>query len=162
MATNQSLKDLPKEVKHLISVFLIVLSIGYFTGITFVEDTTDQSPTGIEQNYLGNEDDESAVEMKFKKSKQEILNIVHTHILSISVIFLLTGLMVSKASVNSLLRRILMIEPFVSIFLTFGGIYLLWSGILWMKYVIMVSGIAMTLAFIGALIVIFQSLYFSK
>lgn len=162
MATNQSLKDLPKEVKHLISVFLIVLSIGYFTGITFVEDTTDQSPTGIEQNYLGNEDDESAVEMKFKKSKQEILNIVHTHILSISVIFLLTGLMVSKASVNSLLRRILMIEPFVSIFLTFGGIYLLWSGILWMKYVIMVSGIAMTLAFIGALIVILQSLYFSK
>lgn len=162
MATNQSLKDLPKEVKHLISVFLIVLSIGYFTGITFVEDTTDQSPTGIEQNYLGNENDESAVEMKFKKSKQEILNIVHTHILSISVIFFLTGLMVSKASVNSLLRRILMIEPFVSIFLTFGGIYLLWSGILWMKYVIMVSGIAMTLAFIGALIVIFQSLYFSK
>ncbi|MBZ9651862.1 hypothetical protein [Psychroflexus montanilacus] len=162
MATNQSLKDLPKEVKHLISVFLIVLSIGYFTGITFVEDTTDQSPTGIEQNYLGNEDDDAAVEMKFKKSKQEILNIVHTHILSISVIFFLTGLLVSKTSVNSMLRKLLMIEPFVSILLTFGGIYLLWSGILWMKYVIMVSGIAMTLAFMGALIVIFQSLYFSK
>ena len=162
MIISQSLKDQSKEVKHLISAFLIVLSIGYFTGITFVDDTTDQSPTGIEENYLGNENDEVANEMKFKKSKQEILNIVHTHMLSISVIFFLTGILVSKTLVNSKLRKILMIEPFLSILLTFGGIYLLWSGIIWMKYVVMVSGIAMTFAFVGALIVIFKSMYFSK
>jgi hypothetical protein len=162
MIISQFLKDQSKEVKHLISAFLIVLSIGYFTGITFVDDTTDQSPTGIEENYLGNENDEAANEMKFKKSKQEILNIVHTHMLSISVIFFLTGILVSKTLVNSKLRKILMIEPFLSILLTFGGIYLLWSGIIWMKYVVMVSGIAMTFAFVGALIVIFKSMYFSK
>jgi len=162
MIISQSLKDQSKEVKHLISAFLVVLSIGYFTGITFVDDTTDQSPKGIEENYLGNENDESAVKMKFKKSKQEILNIVHTHMLSISVIFFLTGILVSRTSVNSILRKILMIEPFLSILLTFGGIYLLWSGIIWMKYVVMVSGIAMTFAFVGALIVIFKSMYFSK
>ncbi|WP_019039127.1 hypothetical protein [Psychroflexus tropicus] len=162
MIISQSLKDQSKEVKHLISAFLVVLNIGYFTGITFVDDTTDQSPEGIEENYLGNESDEAAMEMKFKKSKQEILNIVHTHMLSISVIFFLTGILVSKTSVNSILRKILMIEPFLSILLTFGGIYLLWSGIIWMKYVVMVSGIAMTFAFIGALIVIFKSMYFSK
>jgi hypothetical protein len=162
MIISQFLKDQSKEVKHLISAFLIVLSIGYFTGITFVDDTTDQSPTGIEENYLGNENNEAANEMKFKKSKQEILNIVHTHMLSISVIFFLTGILVSKTLVNSKLRKILMIEPFLSILLTFGGIYLLWSGIIWMKYVVMVSGIAMTFAFVGALIVIFKSMYFSK
>jgi len=162
MIMSQSLKDQSKEVKHLISAFLFVLSIGYFTGITFVDETTDQSPKGIEENYLGNENDESAMEMKFKKSEQEILNIVHTHMLSISVIFFLTGILVSKTSIHSLLMKVLMIEPFVSILLTFGGIYLLWSGIIWMKYIVMVSGIAMTLAFIGALIVIFKSMYFTN
>ena len=32
--------------------------------------------------------------MKFKKSEYEILNILHTHILSISVIFFLLGILV--------------------------------------------------------------------
>ncbi|MFN2260456.1 MAG: hypothetical protein ABR595_00125 [Psychroflexus sp.] len=141
------LKKMPLHLKYLVTAFLLVLSFGYFTGIRFVDHTTEQTPVGIEENYLGNESDENAVEMKFKKSKQEILNIVHTHILSMSLIFLLTGFLVALTNLKPWLKKLLMIEPFVSILATFGGIYLLWSGMLWMKYIIMISGILMTLAF---------------
>jgi hypothetical protein len=56
-----------------------------------------------------------------------------------------------------------MIEPFLSIILTFGGIYLLWSGIAWFKYVIIFSGILMTFSFISATIAIgYQILFFKK
>ena len=75
-------------LKALIISFLVVLSIGFYGGISFVNTTTSMKTSGIESHYLGNEDDEAAKIMKFKKSKREMLTIVHNHILSLSVIFL--------------------------------------------------------------------------
>ena len=46
----------------------------------------------IETHYLGNENDEDAEIMKFKKNEREILTIVHGHILSMSVIFFFIGI----------------------------------------------------------------------
>ena len=138
----------PKEIKGLILIFISVLSIGFFGGISFVNNTTSMQPTSIESHYLGNEDDEDAEIMKFKKNEREILTIVHGHILSMSVIFFLLSLILSTTSINKKLKYFLMIEPFISIVLTFGGLYLLWSGILWFKYVIIFSGIFMTISFV--------------
>ena len=57
------LRDLPRYVRISILAFLITLSFGYFTGLLYVEDTTDFSAEGIQTNYNGNEsmenDDES-------------------------------------------------------------------------------------------------------
>jgi hypothetical protein len=138
----------PKEIKTLILVFIGVLSIGFYGGISFVNNTTSMSANGVETNYLGNEDDEDAEIMKFKKNEREILTLVHGHILSMSVIFFLLALILSTTSINKKLKYFLMIEPFLSILLTFGGIYLLWSGITWFKYIIVISGIFMTLSFL--------------
>ncbi|WP_127846491.1 hypothetical protein [Psychroflexus aestuariivivens] len=162
MQISGTLKSLPLHLKYLVTAFLLVLSIGYFTGIRFVDHTTAQTPFGIQENYLGNESDEDATEMKFKKSKQEMLNIVHTHILSMAMIFLLTGVLVAMTNLKIGFKKILMIEPFVSILGTFGGIYLLWSGILWMKYVIMISGILMTLAFAASVVTVMISTWYVK
>ena len=85
---------LPKEIKIFIAAFIVVLSIGFYTGLLFVSETSTTDPSGIEENYLGNEDDEDAPIMKFKKSEREMLTIVHTHILSMSVIFFLLGILV--------------------------------------------------------------------
>ena len=57
---------LPKEIKLLIGVFVIVLSIGFFSGLLFVGETSSANPNGIEEQYLGNEHDEDAEVMKFK------------------------------------------------------------------------------------------------
>tara|TARA_R110000868_G_scaffold329181_1_gene590052 strand:+ start:620 stop:1123 length:504 start_codon:yes stop_codon:yes gene_type:complete len=147
----------PKEIKLFIGAFVIVLSIGFFTGLLFVNETSTASPDGIEENYLGNEDNDDAKIMKFKKGEREMLTIVHTHILSMSFIFFLLGALVWMTKLPKKLKLFLTIEPFISVILTFGGIYLLWTGILWMKYIGIISGILMTLSFsVGALLVLYQ------
>lgn len=150
---------LPKEVKFLIGAFLVVLSVGYFTGLTFVNDTTENHPQGIQENYLGNEEDLEAEVMKFKKPEREMLTIIHTHILSMSVIFFLLGGLVSITKSNKNLKKALMIEPLLSVLFTFGGIYLMWTGLHWMRYVVVVSGILMTTSFVISVLLVFSQLF---
>lgn len=157
MQLNGLLLTFPKEIKYLITAFLIVLSIGFFTGLLFVDNTTSLKPIGIEENYNGNEHIEDAEIMKFKKSDKEMLSIVHSHILSMSLIFFLTGIILSTAKLNKKLKLFLIVEPFISVLLTFGGIYFLWKGLAWMKYIVMISGAFMTLSFmVTVLIILFQ------
>jgi len=151
-----------KEIKSLILVFIIVLSVGFYGGLSFVNNTTSMNSSEIESHYLGNENDEAAEVMKFKKSEGEILTVVHNHILSLSVIFFMLSLILATTSINKKFKYFLMIEPFLSIILTFGGIYLLWSGITWFKYVVIFSGILMTFSFVSATIAIGYQILFSK
>ena len=157
MELNGLIYKLSKEIKLLISTFLIVLSIGFYSGLLFVNETSSTSVSGIQENYLGNENDEQAQVMKFKKPEKEMLSIIHSHVLSMSMIFFLLGLVLSITKLPRSLKLFLMIEPFLSIILTFGGIYLLWKDLLWMKYVVMFSGTLMTMTFtVSVLIILFQ------
>ena len=163
MQFHGQLLQFPKEVKLLITAFIITLSIGFFTGINFVKATSTFQVKGIETNYLGNEKEIDAPEMQFKKSKKEILTLVHNHILSMSIIFLLLGGILSLTTVNKKLKKILLLEPFISIVLTFGGIYILWSGVLWFKYIIMISGILMVTSFVlSAFLILKESIFLNK
>lgn len=162
MQFNGLIYQLPKEVKLLIIAFICTLSIGFYGGISFVKSTTNANPTGIEQRYLGNENDENAQKMMFKKSEGEILTTVHSHILSLSVIFFLIALILSTTAINEKLKLFLMIEPFFSLVFTFGGIYFLWKEIFWMKYVIMFSGFFMTATYTASVFIILKQLFTKK
>lgn len=157
MELNGLIYQLPKEIKLLVGTFLIILSVGFYTGLIFVNETSSATPSGIQENYLGNENDEEAQVMKFKKPEKEMLSIVHSHVLSMSMIFFLLGLTLSITNLPKSLKLFLMIEPFLSIIMTFGGIYLLWKDMLWMKYIVMFSGALMTISFtVSILIILFQ------
>jgi len=159
MQVHGTIHSFPKEIKTLILVFLVILSIGFYSGLAFVNETTTTNPQGIASHYNGNEDDENATKMQFKKSKREVLTLVHNHILSLSIIFFILSLILSTTSINKKLKYFLMFEPFASVLLTFGGIYLLWTGITWFKYIVMISGIAMTFSFATAtVLIVFQLL----
>jgi len=162
MNFNGLLIEFPKEVKIFIAFFVIVLSIGFYTGLLFVNQTSTTNPDEVVENYIGNEGDEAAEIMKFKKSEREMLTIIHTHILSMSFIFFLLGVLVWLTKLPKKWKLFLTLEPFVSVILTFGGIYLLWSGILWMKYVVVFSGILMTATFTISVLILFYQLIFSK
>ncbi|HUH28426.1 hypothetical protein [Gelidibacter sp.] len=162
MQLNGLMFSFPKEIKLLIAAFIIILSVGFYTGLLFVGNTSAAQPNGIEEQYLGNENDENATVMKFKKSEQEMLTLVHNHILSMSIIFFLVGLILSTTQLNRKLKLFLIIEPFLSVILTFGGLYLLWSGQLWMKYIVMFSGILMALTFTCAIAIILTQLFYFK
>ena len=100
--------------------------------------------------------------MKFKKPKREMLTIIHTHILSMAVIFFILGGLVSLINLKSGIKKALMIEPLFSVLLTFGGIYLMWLGWHFMRYIVMLSGILMTTSFIISVIIVFFQLFKKK
>lgn len=157
MDYNGLLLRLPSGIKWFIGIFVLVLSIGFSTGLLFISKTTAASSTGLVENYLGNEENPEAEIMKFKKEEREMLTIVHTHILSMSLIFFTMGILVWMTNIPTRLKTFLSTEPLLSTILTFGGIYLMWSGLLWMKYVVIVSGILMSSTFgISVIIVLYQ------
>jgi hypothetical protein len=155
----RSIQHFPKEMKVLLGTFLVVLSIGFLSALQFVSVTTEASPKGIQENYLGNEEDLEAEEMKFKKNEKQLLNIIHSHILSMGLIFFILALLIMTTPTKGFFRQFLLLEPLFSVLITFGGIYFLWKGVLWMKYVVMVSGGLMTIAFILSVIVIFYWMF---
>lgn len=158
-----TLSNLPKEMKLAVAFFCITLSVGFYTGISYVDTTTASNPKGIEENYLGNEADEEADVMKFKKSKKEIMSLIHSHVLTMSLIFISLAILIYLTSIPMRLKLFLMLEPFVSILATFGGIYFLWKGFLVWKYIVMFSGILMTITFTtSVLIVLYQLVKFKK
>ena len=153
------LNQLPFSARSFVAVFIMVLSVGYASGLAFVDNTTSSHPSGIVENYNGNEENEEAEEMKFKKSDHEMLNIVHTHILSMSIIFFILGSLVYGTRLSSRWQAFLMIEPLLSVLVTFGGIFLLWRGHTWMVYVVMVSGALMTISFVlSSLMILYNCL----
>ena len=146
MDLNGTLRNMSLQFRIFVICFVVLLNVGFFTGFNFVRVTTSLNASGIEQNYLGNEEDEDADIMHFKKSEQEVLTLVHNHILSLSLIFFVLGTLLYMTDTNSRIKSFLMFEPFLSLILTFGGIYLLWLGVLWFKYIIMISGSFMVLS----------------
>lgn len=158
MKLNGMIFNLPKELKLLIGTFIVILSIGFYSGLLFVNETSSVSIEGIEHHYLGNENDETATIMKFKKSEREMLALIHSHVLSMSIIFFILGLLLSITQLNKKFKLFLMIEPFVSVVLTFGGLYFLWKGITWMTYLVIISGILMTLSYTCMVMIILKQL----
>jgi len=158
MELHGSIHTFPKQAKLLIGAFIITLSFGYFTGLRFVSENTNNTTSGIEEQYLGNEENEDALEMKFKKSEKEIITTVHNHVVSMSIIFLLLGTILLTTSIHPTLKKVLIVEPFISIVLTFGGIWLMWSGVLWFKYVIIFSGMLLTVTYTTSVVLIMMQL----
>lgn len=159
MELHGKIHELPKTAKWLIGCFIVVLGFGYYTGLRFVNENTEATTQGIEEHYLGNESDENAEVMKFKKSEKEIISMVHNHVISMAVIFLMLGSILLMTSLPAKLKKFLIVEPFISIVLTFGGIWLMWSGIVWLKYVVIFSGILLTLTYTASTVLILWQLF---
>ena len=158
MSNQFLIKNLSVPIKYFIGAFLILLSIGYLTGLAFVAQTDSTTPQGIEENYNGNEDEDAPKVLKFKKSSREMLTIIHTHVLSISMIFFMTGILLWCTEQRVLIKKILSVEPFVSVLVTFGGIYLVWLGYSFFSILIVISGTLMTLSYVLAILFIFNDL----
>jgi len=97
--------------------------------------------------------------MKFEKTDREMLSVIHTHILSMSMIFFLVALIVYHVEFSTAFKKFLMIEPLVSVVTTFGGLYFLWKGVLWMKYIVIISGTLMTLSYTLSILLVFWALF---
>lgn len=153
-----TLSKLPKQVKNFLSVFVLVMSFGYGVGVYYISQTSGTSAISLQENYVGNEDDLDAEEMKFKKPEKAILTLVHGHVVSFALIFGMMGFMLFFSSYSKGLVTFLAVEPMVSTLTTFGGIWLIWYGVYWMKYVVIISGTLMHLSFVTQAILLLLDL----
>ena len=144
---HNSLVRFPQLVKRFLIIFILVLSFGYGVGVYYISQTSGTTAISLQENYIGNDGDENAEEMKFKKPEKAILTLVHGHVISFALIFGAMGLLMLFSSYSKPTISFLAIEPLISTVTTFGGIWLIWYGVYWMKYVVMVSGTLMHLSF---------------
>lgn len=118
---------LPASIRSLARWITIVQLVGYTTSLLFVWHTSHMVPAGITARYRGESPEASAVgAMQFPKSFAEMLTITHTHLLSMAVIFVLTGLGVALCdSLSERWRRILVAEPFGALLVSFSAMWLM-------------------------------------
>jgi hypothetical protein len=99
-------------------------------------------------------------EMQFEKTFPEMLNIIHTHILTMSVIFAISGLITLLTGVfRPGFRKLIVIEPFVGILVTFAGLWAtryLGKGFSWL---VSLSGAMMALAFAAQCVAVMRELF---
>ena len=108
---------------------MIVQLVGYTTSLVFVWHTTRLVPPGIESRYRGVDPETGQAAtgaMQFPKSFGEMLTITHTHLLSMAVIFLITGIGVTLCErVGERWKRFLVAEPFVALLVSFSAMWLM-------------------------------------
>lgn len=116
----------PPSFRTLACWITIVQLVGYTTSLVFVWWTTRLVPSGIATHYRGAEGEASGGAMQFPKSFAEMLTITHTHLLSMAVIFVLTGLGVALCTWPSeRWRRFLIAEPFGALLVSFSAMWLM-------------------------------------
>lgn len=104
----------------------IVQLVGYTTSLVFIWHTTRLLPPGIESRYRGADPETATGAMQFPKSFGEMLTITHTHLLSMAVIFVITGLGVALCEgVAERRKRWLIAEPFVALLVSFSAMWLM-------------------------------------
>jgi len=100
--------------------------VGYTTALVFVWHTTRLVPPGVAARYRGLNPEATEAAMQFPKSFAEMLTITHTHLLSMAVIFVITGVGVALcASVSERWKRFLIAEPFCALLVSFSAMWLM-------------------------------------
>ncbi len=122
--------ELDKTLKNFLVAILFVLTTGLGTGLIYLNYTTDYTPKGATQRFNGTNIaqgiDDFDIPEYYPKPISEILITTHNHILGFSFIFFITGLIFYFNSIiNGFWKSFLLIEPTISIVITFGSIWLM-------------------------------------
>ena len=126
----------------------------------YVYYTTQISIDGTTEHYRGSTiDDNFSIPEKYPKPLSELLNTTHTHILSMTFIFVILGsIFYFNSILTGFVKTFLIIEPFISILTTFGGIWLVRYLHPGFSYLIIVSGLLMYVSFFIMVAVILYEL----
>ncbi|HET6401213.1 MAG TPA: hypothetical protein VFH95_07415 [Candidatus Kapabacteria bacterium] len=182
------LRNLPREVRLFAAMIMLALGLGYAHALAYVYQTTRIVPAGIEQRFRGTETNPSTEstpstasaeeledtteaappptitgELQYQKSLAEMLNIIHTHILSMTFLFSLSGLItLMTASTGTKFRKFVVIEPFIGILVTFAGLWLMRYVHPAFSWLVSLSGTLMALAFAGQCWAVIQEMKFAR
>ena len=137
-------------------------------GMAYIYLTTSMTIDGTETRYAGDnmpEDFDPDIDVLENppKSALELVSHAHNHIIMFSFIFFLTALIFER---NSIIRgkwkRLLMIEAFASILITFGGFFLIRFLDRSFSYLVITSSSIMYLSFYIMVCICLYELIFIK
>jgi len=149
-----TLQTLDKNLKKLLIYYLITLGIGFSLGVLYVYLNSELSSSGMIEQYLGNNDEWAP---KLPKTLQDLVSHTHEHITMFAIIFLSLALIFAyNNTIKGFWKRFLMLEPFVSIIITFGGFFVIRYITTNFSYIIMISSSIMYICFY---IMLFVCLY---
>ena len=154
------LYELPNKLKLLCFLTVFNLTVGVGIGLYYVGYTTQYSSIGTSEHFAGSKvSDDFDIPDKYPKPISELLNTTHTHVISMTFIFLIIGgIFYFNSIITGSMKTILIIEPFISIIVTFGGIWLVRFIHPGFSYLVILSGILMYLSFIIMASTIFYEL----
>ena len=149
-----NLQTLDSSLKKLLIYYLITLGIGFSLGVLYVYLNSEFSSSGMIEQYVGNNDE---WEPKLPKTLQDLVSHTHEHITMFAIIFLSLALIFAyNNTIKGFWKRFLMLEPFVSIIITFGGFFVIRYITTNFSYIIMISSSIMYICFY---IMLFVCLY---
>ncbi len=140
-----TLQTLDKNLKKILIYYLITLGVGFSLGVLYVFLNSEFSSSGMIEQYLGNNDEWKP---KLAKTLQDLVSHTHEHITMFSIIFLSLGLIfLYNNTIKGFWKRFLMLEPFVSIIITFGGFFIIRYVTTSFSYIIIISSLLMYICF---------------
>ncbi|MEA3245131.1 MAG: hypothetical protein U9Q74_03135 [Gemmatimonadota bacterium] len=156
---------MPRTARVLAAWVVIVLAVGYTTSLVFVYHTTGLTPGGAAERYRGTDavgatgGTPADAPMQFPKPLGEMLLSTHTHVLTMAMIFVITGAgLVLCEWPSERWRRWLIGEPFAAILVSFASIWLMryvdprWAWLLFASSTLMaVTFYAQVIIILGAL-----------
>ena len=127
---NIILTELDRSLKSFLITIISVLTIGVSTGLIYLFDTTNYSTTGTVERFSGSQmiegDNEFEIPEYYPKPISEMLITTHNHILGFSFIFFILGIIFYFNSIiTGIWKSFLLVEPVISIVITFGSIWLM-------------------------------------
>ncbi|MBM4172274.1 MAG: hypothetical protein FJ214_10435 [Ignavibacteria bacterium] len=157
---NIKLNQLDSSLKKFIAVYIIVIIIGLTIGLIYLSQTTSITPKGTIERFSGSEINESEFEIvdSYPKPISEMLITTHNHILGLSFIFFSIGILFYfNTIIKGFWKIFLMIDPLVSLLITFGSIWLVRYIDTQFIYITFLSSIVMYLSFyIMSFVIIFD------
>ena len=154
------LYELPDKLKLLCFVTVFNITIGVGIGLYYVGYTTQYSPSGTSEHFAGSKiSDDFDIPDKYPKPFSELLNTTHTHVISMTFIFIITGgIFFFNSIITGSIKTFLIVEPFISIIVTFGGIWLVRFIHPGFSYLVILSGILIYVSFFIMVSAIFYEL----
>lgn len=121
-----TLTTLPVALRRLILGITLLLSSGVTVGLIYLYDTTSMSADGALSRYHGDEPmGEIDIPESYPKAYSDMLLTTHNHLLGFSFVFaILCTIFYFTTLLPPFWKNFLMIEPFLSVLVTFGSLWL--------------------------------------
>ena len=122
---SKTLREQNDQVKLLIVAFTICLVVGVSIGLVYIYTTESTSAAGTIEHYRGSDvTGDFDIPDKYPKTFEGMLLTTHIHVIAFAIIFLILGLFWAMNSiVVGWWKLFFLVEPFVSVLITFLSLW---------------------------------------